>query len=689
MTRRAIAFAALALAGCRRHPAASAPDLGAPRELDEIAALEEARDLAGDRLAALAASPDPRIRERALLALARIAAPESAETARERLSDGEPRARSLAAFALERIGDGEGALAGASEARIEARIATEADPTVRGRLLRALGRIGGAAGEGALRAALTGDQRVADPAIRAEALRALAIYGVRGRTLDASTRSAVTRALGDPDLRCRLAAAQALFRMKPLPAEEEALGVALHDPDPTVRAAAARALGAAADPSPGPLEAALSDADWRVRVEAARALAPHDPAPVIALADPARAGADPERVAVALAAVEALGPHAAARPLPAEPPAPIDDRGAALLRCQWQGLRVRAGADDALIAACAPDAQVEPFRKQMIRATALGDRAAKDPQAFAKLRALARGPDGRVRAAALEALAALPPSPPVAEAVRAELSDEDPGALAAACDAESKLAAAHRAALGDAAAISARLPALDPVHALEARIGCIDALRALEDPRGLPALRALLADDNAAVRTHARDAVTWIVGHAPSTPPGPPPPAPAGPADAGARRTPPGSPAALAGRRVHATIDTARGAITLELFPDEAPRTVAAFVALARGGYFAGLTFHRVAADFVIQGGDPRGDGYGGPDFVLRDEPTPRRFERGTVGIALAGPDTGGSQLFICQADAPHLEGKFTAFARVTDGMSVADRMVVGDPIRAISITIE
>jgi cyclophilin family peptidyl-prolyl cis-trans isomerase/HEAT repeat protein len=140
-------------------------------------------------------------------------------------------------------------------------------------------------------------------------------------------------------------------------------------------------------------------------------------------------------------------------------------------------------------------------------------------------------------------------------------------------------------------------------------------------------------------------------------------------------------------RKVIATIHTAKGAVTMELFPAEAPITVDSFIRLARKGYFTNLTFHRVVPNFVIQGGDPRGDGEGGPGYQIRCEVNTRSYGRGALGMALSGKDTGGSQFFITHSPQPHLDGGYTVFGQVTSGMEVVDRIVRGDLIKRIAVT--
>lgn len=135
-----------------------------------------------------------------------------------------------------------------------------------------------------------------------------------------------------------------------------------------------------------------------------------------------------------------------------------------------------------------------------------------------------------------------------------------------------------------------------------------------------------------------------------------------------------------------AMIETSRGTIEIELRLDVAPLTVLNFIELARSGFYDGLTFHRVEPNFVIQGGCPRGDGWGGPPYYIRCEYSDLPFERGTVGIATSGRDTGGSQFFITHSPQPRLDARYTVFGQVQTGMDVVDQIVVGDIIQKIII---
>jgi cyclophilin family peptidyl-prolyl cis-trans isomerase len=132
---------------------------------------------------------------------------------------------------------------------------------------------------------------------------------------------------------------------------------------------------------------------------------------------------------------------------------------------------------------------------------------------------------------------------------------------------------------------------------------------------------------------------------------------------------------------------TDKGSFTIELLPEDAPLTVDNFIELARRGFFNGLTFHRVVPNFVIQGGDPRGDGNGGPGYQIRCEINEVAYDRGAVGMALSGKDTGGSQWFVTHSPQPHLDGGYTVFGRVTKGIDVVDKIARGDLIHRISVT--
>ena len=138
-----------------------------------------------------------------------------------------------------------------------------------------------------------------------------------------------------------------------------------------------------------------------------------------------------------------------------------------------------------------------------------------------------------------------------------------------------------------------------------------------------------------------------------------------------------------------ATLDTNKGTIELALYPEYAPKTVNNFVFLARENFYDGYTFHRVISNFMIQGGDPTGNGTGGPGYRFEDETrlNPLTHETGVISMANAGPNTNGSQFFITHSPQPHLNGKHTVFGKVTKGMDVVNLIRQGDVMNKVTIT--
>jgi peptidyl-prolyl cis-trans isomerase B (cyclophilin B) len=138
-----------------------------------------------------------------------------------------------------------------------------------------------------------------------------------------------------------------------------------------------------------------------------------------------------------------------------------------------------------------------------------------------------------------------------------------------------------------------------------------------------------------------------------------------------------------------ATIKTNKGDIELDLFAADAPKTVNNFVFLARDEFYDGLSFHRVISGFMAQGGCPQGDGRGGPGYRFEDETVgnPHRHETGSLSMANAGPNTNGSQFFICHAPQPHLNGRHTVFGKVRSGQNVVESLQNGDVMREVVIT--
>lgn len=135
-----------------------------------------------------------------------------------------------------------------------------------------------------------------------------------------------------------------------------------------------------------------------------------------------------------------------------------------------------------------------------------------------------------------------------------------------------------------------------------------------------------------------------------------------------------------------AVIETPKGVIEFEIYP-EASKAASNFIQLSRDGFYDGLTFHRVEPGFVIQGGDPLGNGTGGPGYKFADEPVTQKYDRGIVAMANSGPNTNGSQFFIMLADTPSLPPKYTIFGKVLSGIDVVDQIKVGDVMKKVQVT--
>ena len=137
-----------------------------------------------------------------------------------------------------------------------------------------------------------------------------------------------------------------------------------------------------------------------------------------------------------------------------------------------------------------------------------------------------------------------------------------------------------------------------------------------------------------------------------------------------------------------ATFKTSRGEIVCDLFAKDAPKTVNNFVFLAKQKFYDGTVFHRVIADFMVQGGDPTGTGRGGPGYRFGDEckGNPLKHERGVISMANAGPNTNGSQFFITHVATPHLNGKHTVFGKVTSGLDIVDAIEQSDVMESVTV---
>ena len=603
--------------------------------------------------------------------LRRMAAPE----VREALASRDSAVRARAALAAGRIGDEQ--LRGPVEALLEDEVAGETAAW-------ALGRIGGGAPvlaaclkrscrfASAAARALAGPAASKDPQIDAlaaalggpAAAEAGIALGILARNKDAPVaraRAALTAALARAEPAVRTAAAYAFTRLPP--GEPVPLEPLLRDADPWTRSLAARAWGKQGLPAEALLRS-LRDEDWRVRVEAARGLATAAGGAAVlasvvpeAVADGAK-GARFFHVLVALFESAAqLGEIA----LAAVPPVPEGFAAGApvTVTCAAAMARDRIRKQLAETPSCAQGR--EPDWRSRLRSGALAAELSQDrPELLSKAREALNDRDGRVRGAAAGAA-----GPALAEDLRRLLYDQDPYVVQEAAASLAKEKEAAAASRGDALGSIERLAAAHDKPAGDARS---DALAALVEliaaaPPAQPPPPVLQLLPAPSILLHAAIGKMYKM-HDPA--------APAVPAEA--RQEP----------RAHLLrLRTSAGEMLIDLRPDIAPLTSSALAALARRGFYDGLTFHRVVPDFVVQGGDPRGDGDGGPGWALPDEHSPLRFVRGTLGIATSGPETGGSQFFLCHSPQPHLDGRYTVAGELREGADVLDALQPGDTILA------
>lgn len=595
-----------------------------------------------------AADPSPAVRARAALALGRLRVESQPPPALLKLADDpEVEVRAAAAFAL---GQTRG-----TESVLGERWRAEADPGVRSRLAVALGKQGGPSAVSLLLAGLDGPEAAAC----AEGLGRLAMRKVDGAATERVARALLDRvgplplgatrqraawalarmglttagpetvqrlgelAASDPDGLVRAWALRAWSGLAEGPARERGLVAAARDPFPGVRIAAARALAKGCWPGAGPtLAGLLADAEAPVRLEGIAAVGACE-----ALDAPAmlRDALRSEDATVRAAAVGAL---AGGKRLEGGPEA-------------WTG-----ETQPLLVRVAAVEALTDPKRLRELALSA-------DPPALRSAAAGALLSQERLKVA--DALALLPAKDPVIAQAAADWLREHPDPAA-----EGPLVARLRK--GDLGPPEA----LTFVRALASlyRSGRI----ATPAPEAPAAVTPWLGHPQLRAEVPAIAAVLRI---------------PTPPADHPSLRLPPLEEVlAIRGARIY----TSEGEIRLRLAAADAPYTVWNFATLADRGYFDGIPFHRVVPDFVAQAGDPRGDGWGGPGWEIPDEINELPYVEGALGMALSGPDTGGSQWFITLSPQPHLEGTYTVFGQVTSGLQNARALDQGDRIDRIVI---
>ena len=646
--------------------------------LAQLLAASDARRFDGAALREGLRHADPGVRRQAALATGRIGDPAGVNLLVPLLADSSVVVRAAAAFALGLLKD---TLAvDALLATVRGRSAEQQDlPQLEA--VSAIAKIGGTAGVRALTVILESASPGSEvpPAVSRVLLEAWRL----GRRAPVATLARFAEA---PDALVRWRAVYSLARLR-TPAAVPTLVTALQDRDPNVREAAARGItGALVDSAKADrralasrLRPLLQERDPHVRINALRAVAGLRDSTLVGDVAPLASDADPGVAVQAETTLGAIGGPVAAQALQAR----LTTQVFALRRQALIGL---AQADSAAGVAAAATATADPdWRWRHVAAEAYD--AARNR---GHLEGLLADPDGRVVARALQGLQRV-----VSDTSDAGLSGRARGLLAHADPAVRSVAADLLARHPDPDDVDRLTQAYlraagDPFD--DARLSAVAALAAVA--RGGAAGRLRVANQFLArvpkaedylVRRLAADtfpdaAEAWGAGGSREQP------IATGRSDADyrdvARRylLP-----ALGGQPApQVMIETDRGSLAVELLPGEAPLTVAAFLGLVDRHFFDGFRWHRVVPNFVVQDGDPRGDGWGGPGFVLRDEVNPVRYETGTIGMALSGPDTGASQYFITLSSQPHLDGIYTVFARVVGDARPLQLIAQGDRIRSI-----
>ncbi|MGE0040926.1 MAG: HEAT repeat domain-containing protein [Vicinamibacterales bacterium] len=627
----------------------------------------------GPDLVALTGDREPQIRRRAALAIGRVGLAEGvAPLAGLLAGDPEPEVRQMAAFAIGLIGDESGA------EPLMAALA-DPDPRVQGRAAEALGLIGFRPAADAVATMVKAHLAAGvldgiDPddmgypkGVEVEAVR-LGLYALTRLGAYGQLAGAMVGPDGLPTSRW-WPVAYAFQRIED-PRAAGVLMALLDGGGQLTRAFAARGLGAIRHAPAAPALLALAGSDREpeaVRVQALRALTAIGAPETADLAVRLLTSPDLSRNLrlEAMTALTAFHPESALDLL-------LD-----LVSAPWASMR--AGALQALAATdpqtfLAAISGLDPDPQWSVRAAlaaALGQLDAE--RAMPRLTVMLDDGDQRVVPAVLDAIVKV--GAPSAGAILIDkLGSDDPVVRLAAARG---LATVRPAGAG--AALAAAFDRAQRDGTYVARAGILTALAVVDPAAGREAAARALGDQDWAMRLRAAEILETLD---PS-------------ADTRAIRPAPASPvaalsdnAALAAPEVTpiAYIDTEQGTIEVELAVIDAPRTVANFTALAARGFFNGTAIHRVVPDFVVQDGDPRGDGEGGPGYTIRDEINERPYMRGTVGMALDWADTGGSQFFITHSPQPHLDGRYTVFGQVVAGMDVVDRLSQWDVIRSVRV---
>ena len=667
-----------------------------------------------DNLRKLFSSPNAAVRSRAALAAGRIGNEDSLGALTELLDkDADPSVRAMAAFAIGEVESEKGANALVAVLKND-RNSVE----LKARAVEGLGKIA---------AVLPREQEARQRELGAVILETLNVASERAadqlilfgltailRARPANAGPTIAKFLGSTNPRVRADAGNALARMRLKDGVEQLRKLLASDPDPIVRANATRVLGIAEDKNSyeALVSHALTDTDSRVRVNAIRALAslkdPRAAEPLLkrgqVLAQ-ANVGERPAELNEILEIATTLGRLWAQK----------DDQAAiAWLRKLSEALNHNAPEVELAFVRIAPSTYIADFgsadqAKRKVQETillnwraasgiaaglgeiaALPDSVKNKAELAATAQSLLRAMlDYRNSGLTINTLVAVHSEYAIPDVLRAvaAFKPADLGTVAQAQLKESDVVVRGTAAdlLGDlpaseenTRALAAAWPQAANDKLNDAALSILDSLGKQKTDAANAILKEALKSNDLLIRRRVANLLkangagdfSAQVGTVQSRN-----------SDADYQRA-----LGRIGKTVRAVVTTSKGSFTIDLLPDAAPLTVDNFVQLALRDYYRNVTIHRVVPNFVIQDGDPRGDGNGGPGYQIRCEINQLLYDRAVVGMALSGKDTGGSQWFVTHSPQPHLDGGYTVFGRVVTGMDVVDKIVRGDVIQSITI---
>ena len=669
-----------------------------------------------DDLRKLFSNPNAIVRQRATLAAGRIGNEDSITSLTNLLEkDTDPGVRAMAAFAIGEVESEKGA-----NALVAVLKSADSSVGLKSRAVEALGKIAGAlpreqeARQRELGAAIiealnsASDRRATD--------QTFILFGLTAtlRSRPANAGPTIARFLTSANPRVRADAGNALARLRLKDGNEQLRRLLTSDPDPIVRANAARVLGVTEDKQSydALLSKATSDSDSRVRVSAIRALAPlkdvRAAEPLLkrgqALA-PGNVGEIPAELNEILEIATTLGRLWAQK----ENQAAID-----WLRKLSEALNHNAPEVELAFVRIAPSTYIAGFgsadqAKRKVQETillnwraasgvaaGLGEIAAL-PETVSNKAELAAAAQSLLRAMldyrnsglTINTLVAVHSEYAIPDVLRAlaAFKPADMGTVAQAQLKETDVIIRGTAAdlLGDlppseetTRALAAAWPQAANDVLNDAALSILDTLGKQKTAAANDLLKEALKSGDLLIRLRSANILKANGAGDFSAQVG----------TVQTRNTDADYKRALdrIGKSVQAVVTTSKGSFTIDLLPDAAPLTVDNFVQLAQRDYFRNVTIHRVVPNFVIQDGDPRGDGNGGPGYQIRCEINQVLYDRAAVGMALSGKDTGGSQWFVTHSPQPHLDGGYTVFGRVVTGMDVVDKIVRGDVIQSITI---